>query len=273
MIPSNFQSKRRQHYLDEESYRNTVAQLEAENAVDSALDQPLADRCTDLRLTAYSNWIIFQLRYTAGENLTSLANSLDNIVIAYEDWVDALDDLADDAHHPPFIMDDLIDTYVDYLNMVCVAVLLRREDLIARVCALNEGTDFDRVDAVLEELFAFFLPDRPQLDYLLWKKPYHQLLNAIDSDNPEEMAAEMKRYVQAWYASMKGKAHFWGMHEKIKPAFTPYYGYWTMCAAAFTYLYDLDDASYRDETVYPAELVHYARSIPRHDHTMDASPR
>lgn len=98
-------------------------------------------------------------------------------------------------------------------------------------------------------------------------------MNAIDSDNPEEMAAEMKRYVQAWYASMKGKAHFWGMHEKITPAFTPYYGYWTMCAAAFTYLYDLDDVSYRNETVYPADLVNYARSIPRHDHTMDASPR
>ena len=62
---------------------------------------------------------------------------------------------------------------------------------------------------------------------------------------------------------MKGKVHFWGKHEKIKPEFTPYLGYWAMCAGAFTYLYDIDDSSYRDELVYPKDLVDYARSIPR----------
>lgn len=35
-----------------------------------------------------------------------------------------------------------------------------------------------------------------------------------------------------------------------------------MCAAAFTYLYDIDDASYRAETVYPKDLVDYARGMP-----------
>jgi hypothetical protein len=273
MKKNAFIDNRRQIYLDEESYRNTVAQLEDENALDSPVDLSPADRCTDLRLAAYGGWIIFQLRYTAGESLTSLADSLENVVVAYEHWVDALDEVSDEDYAPPFIMDDLIDTYVDYLNILSVAVLLRREDLIGRICALNEGTDFDRVDAVLEELLKFFLPDRPELDYLLWKNPYHKLLNAIDSDNPDEMAAEMKRYVQTWYASMKGKAHFWGKHEKIKPAFTPYYGYWTMCAAAFTYLYDIDDTSYRHETVYPRDLVNYARSIPRHDRPLDAATR
>ncbi|WP_363507600.1 PoNe immunity protein domain-containing protein [Burkholderia sp. LMU1-1-1.1] len=56
-----------------------------------------------------------------------------------------------------------------------------------------------------------------------------------------------------------------GQHEKIKPKFTPYDGYWAMCAAAFTYLYDIDDSAYRNETVYPRDLVDYARSIPRYD--------
>lgn len=62
---------------------------------------------------------------------------------------------------------------------------------------------------------------------------------------------------------MKGQTHFWGKHEQITPEFTPYNGYWTMCAAAFTYLYDIDDSSYRDEIVYPKDLVAYGRSKPR----------
>ena len=165
------------------------------------------------------------------------------------------------------IRDRTIDTYVDYLNLLCAAVLLRREDLIPRIHALNEGTDFDKTDAVLEELLKFYLPDRPQLDDWLWDKPYRKLLDAIDSDTPEEMQEEMKRYVKNWYKDMKGVAHFWGKHEDITPEFSPYSGYWAMSAAAYTYLYQIDDSSYRNETVYPKDLVDYARSIPRHDAT------
>ncbi|SEO59746.1 protein of unknown function [Duganella sp. CF517] len=268
-----FAEKRRQVYLDEESYLNTVAQLEAENTIESPKDLPLIDRCRDLQLSALDSWTIFQLRYTAGESLTALANSLDNIVLGYERWIECLDDLPDGDYRPPFIMNDMIDTYVDYLNMAAVAILLRREDLVPRICAFNEGTDFDRVDAVLEELFKHFLPDRPWLDYLLWKKQYEKLLDVVDSDTPEEMATEMRQYVKKWYSSMKGKAHFWGKHEKIKPEFTPYFGYWAMCAGVFTYLYNIDDSSYRDETVYPKDLVDYARSIASNDATQQTNTK
>jgi len=265
MKNQDFRIKRRQIYLDEESYRNTVAQLEAESSVPVAPGLNQEDICRNLNAISFDKWFIFKLKYTAGESLSVLADQLDNVVVAYEQYVDALDALNDEQYHPPFIMNDLIDTYVDYLNLVCVAILLRREDLIERIWALNEGTDFDGVDAVLEELFKFFLPERPELDSWLWDKPYRKLLDAIDSDNAAEMQAEMKVYVKSWYPGMKGQAIFWGKHEKIKPEFTPYEGYWAMCAAAFTYLYDIDDSAYRNETVYPKDLVDYARSIPRYD--------
>lgn len=269
MKNSEFKAKRRQIYLDEESYRNTVAQFLAENAVESSPGLPAVDACRDLQLNAIDQWAIFQLKYTAGESITELANTFDDVVSAYERWIDALTDLPDDDYYPPFIMNDLIDTYIDYLNIVAVAILLRREDLVPRICAFNEGTDFDRVDAVLEELFKLFLPDRPWLDYLLWQKQYKKVLDAIDSDTPAEMAAEMSIHVKKWYANMKGQAFLWGKHEKIKPEFSPYFGYWAMCAGAFTYLYNIDDTSYRNEMVYPKDLVDYARSIPRSD---DAPP-
>ncbi|HEX7986866.1 MAG TPA: PoNe immunity protein domain-containing protein, partial [Duganella sp.] len=222
-------------------------------------------RMTTLDLIAGNKWTVFQLKYTAGERLTDLANSLDEIVLAYEQYVDANEEMPDEEYYPPFVMNDMIDVYVDYLNLLCVAILLRREDLIPRIQALNEGSDFDQIDAVLEELLKFFLPDRPELDEWLWNKPYRKLLDAIDSDTPDEMAKEMKHYVKSWYKEMKGVAHFWGKHEQIKPEYTPYYGYWAMCAAAFSYLYNIDDSSYRNETVYPKDLVDYARSIPRNN--------
>jgi len=258
-----FTKKRRQIYLDEESYQNTVFQIQTENMEIDAQGLSREDLCTNLSLKAYDHWVIFQLKFTAGENLAELANSLDQIVSAYEHYVTALDELPDDQYRPPFIMNDLIDTYVDYLNILCAAILLRREDLIERIYRLNEGTDFEHADAVLEELMKFFSPDRPTLDYWLWDQPYRKLLDAIDSDTPAEMAQAMKGYVKIWYPSMKGVAHFWGKHQQIKPEYTSYYGYWAMCAAAFTYLYEIDDTSYRNETVYPKDLVDYARGVPR----------
>ena len=266
MTKKNFEEVRRQIYLDEESYKNTITHIERENLLNiAALDDDLTKRgrMTTLDLIASNKWTVFRLKYTTGERLSDLANSLDEIVAAYEKYVVANEEIAEEEYSSPFVMNDMIDVYVDYLNLLCVAILLRREDLISRIYALNEGTDFDRIDAVLEELFKFFLPDRPELDEWLWEKPYRKLLDAIDSDTPEEMRTEMKRYVENWYADMKGQAHFWGQHEKIKPEFTPYDGYWAMCAAAFTYLYDIDESAYRNETVYPKDLVDYARSIPR----------
>lgn len=266
MTKEKFLDVRRQIYLDEESYKNTIAHIERENLLNiAALDDDLTKRgrMTTLDLIASNKWTVFQLKYTAGERLSDLANSLDEIVAAYEQYVEANEEVPDEEYYPPFVMNDMIDVYVDYLNLLCVAILLRREDLIPRIYALNEGTDFDQIDAVLEELLKFFLPDRPELDEWLWNKPYRKLLDAIDSDTPDEMAKEMKRYVKNWYKEMKGVAHFWGKHEKIKPEYTPYYGYWAMCAGAFTYLYNIDDLSYRSEIVYPKDLVDYARSLPR----------
>jgi len=268
MTTIDFLKKRRQIYLDEESYRNTIAQIDAEYRLYlDALEGNLTarGRRTTLELLAGDKRRIFQLKFTAGESLTELANSLDDAVVAAERWVDACNDMPDEEYSPPFVMNDMIDTYVDYLNLLCAAILLRREDLIPRIHALNEDTDFDGVDAVLEELLKFFLPDRPELDEWIWDKPYRKLLDAIDSDTPAEMATAMRVYVRSWYKDMKGTAHFWGKHEHIVPEYTAYLGYWAMCAAAFTYLYDIDDTSYRDEAVYPQDLVDYARSIPRQD--------
>jgi Domain of unknown function (DUF1911) len=267
MTDAEFRVKRRQIYIDRESseatYQHVFDGITTVNKNISENYYVQEGKITALRSLAYDQFVIFQLRHTCGEDLTVLAESLSAIVEAYERYSEELLNLSDDDYRPPFIMNDMIDTYVDYLHLLSAAILLHREDLIPRIHAINADTDFDGVDAVIEELLKFYLPDRPELDDWLWDKPYRGLLDAIDADTPLEMAKDMQKYVKSWYPGMKGVAHFWGKHEKIKPEFSPYFGYWAMCAAAFSYLYDIDDSSYRDEVVYPKDLVDYARSKPR----------
>ena len=269
----SFNSKRRQIFLGAVAFQNTIAhyaQVEEEFA--ELLRMPENQRGSHaalLRIKASNLWSTLQIRYTGGEDPAQLAPLLGEVVERYQQYVDKNNEALDEDYVPPFRMLDMMDTYITYLHLICACILLHREDLLPTIFAWNEGTDYEGVDAVLEELFKFYIPDRPELDEWLWEQPYRLLLDAIDEPAPVEQAKLMKKYVKKWYPAMKGKASFWGRHEGIEPYASPYVGYWAMCAAAFTYLYDIDDRSYRDELVYPKDLVDYARSIPRRPVSME----
>jgi hypothetical protein len=264
---ASFNKKHRQPLLGEDGLDKTLAhyaQVEAD--FPELLLMPESrpgSRAALLRIRASNLWAILQIRYTAGEDPSRLALLLGDVVERYQAYVDENNEASDGDYVPPFRMLDMMDTYLTYLHLVSACILLHREDLLPTILAWNEGTDYEGVGAVLEELFKFYIPDRPELDEWLWEQPYRLLLDAIDEPAPGEQAKLMKKYVKKWYPAIKGKASFWGRHEGIEPYASPYVGYWAMCSAAFTYLYDIDDSSYRDELVYPKDLVDYARSIPR----------
>lgn len=264
---NNFLEKRRQPYIDNGSFETTLLHYAAlDQQLPELLLRPQSRRRghASLMMAAATNvWSMLLLRYTGGAAPSELASRLDEVVERFQRYVDKNDEASDDHHVPPFRMVDTIDTYNRYLQLVSVSILLHREDLLPTIFEWNAGTDYDSVDAVLEELFKFFIPNRPRLDTWLWDQPYRELLDAIDEPDPAQRPQCMRKYVRNWYPSMKGKAAFWGQHEHIKANLSPYVGYWAMCAGAFTYLYDIDDSSYRDELVYPKDLVDYARSMPR----------
>jgi len=263
----NFILKRRQPYLDEQSYSNTLAHFANDRvAYSDYLTMPTASlraKVNSLESIANDLWAIFLLDFTAGASPEYLADSLEQVVLAFEAFANQALELPDEEYAPPFELDEMLDIYVDYLQLLSTAVLLHREDLIPRIFGLLEGTDYDGVDAVIEAMLQFYLPDRPVPDEWLWDKPFDQLIQAIDAQNPQDRAKAMSKYISSWYAGMKCKAHFWGKHEQIKPEFTPYFGYWALCSAAFSYLYDIDDSEYRDQMVYPKDLIEFARSMPR----------
>jgi hypothetical protein len=262
-----FPAQRRQPFIAEDSYNNTIAFFKNdldiyEQTLERQRDLPLP-RTTTLLLVAETAWNEFCLRYTGGEDLTTLATYLEVVVEKYESAALSMGEVPENKYRPVFMLEEMVDEYVDYLGILSVAILLHREDLIIRIHGLLEGTDYDGVDLLIEELLRFYIPDRPELDEWLWDKPYNLLVDAIDSNQQAAREKGMKKYVSKWYPSMKGKAAFWGKHEEIQANFFPYFGYWTFCAAAFTYLYGIDDVTYRSEVVYPKDLVDYARSMPR----------
>ena len=264
---SDFLQHRRQPYLDEHSYTNTLAHFEKDRVAYSEYltmaSASIRAKVNSLESIANDIWAIFLLEFTAGVSPENLAKSLERVVIAFEDYANQALELPDEEYAPAFELDEMLDIYVDYLQLLSAAILLHREDLIPRIFGLIEGTDYDGVDALIEAMLQYYLPNRPVPDEWLWDKPFDKLIKAIDSKEPRSREKAMARYVSGWYASMKGRAHVWGKHEQITPEFTPYFGYWAMCAAAITYLYEIDDSSYRDEIVYPKDLVDYARSKPR----------
>jgi hypothetical protein len=262
-----FNSIRRQKYLDETSYTNTLKNFEKNKfEYDQLLAQPNADTDEDVGVYQYRAlelWAAFQLKYTAGENLEELSRSMGEIVEAFDVYVQKNEAVPEVDYYSPFLIDSSIDNYVDFINIVCAAILLHREDLLPVIFQWIDGGEFDGIDAVLEELLKFYFPDRPLPDSWIWDQPYEKLLDVIDSDSLQERPKLMKDYVKEWCLSMRKQASFCGKHSEIKPEFSPYYGYWAMCAAAFAYLLDIDDTLYRNEEVYPKDLVDYARSLPR----------
>ena len=261
-----FSIRRRQPYINEQIFLNTMAHYrrEEEQGERDLLENAHLPReqTVILGFMAGFLWREFQLRYTAGDPLPDLAELLTKVVVAYEREAVASDRLPDDEYIPVFALDDPIDEYVDFIGLISACALLHREDLIPRVHALVAGGAYDEVDFLIEKLLSFYLPDRPAMDEWLWNKPYGLLVEVLIGDTAAAKAGAMKRYVSKWYSSMKGLAHFWGKHERIKHAYSSYVGYWAFSAAAFTYLYDIDDSGYRDELVYPKDLVDYARKSP-----------
>ena len=252
--------------MSSESFANTLLKIaDDKNRFLLGLgntDTSAHSRVTARMMIASYDWFVFQLKFTAGIPVEELANLLDGVLVSFEDYARELKFAPNPYERAAFNLADSIDDYVDYLNLLSALVLLRRSDLLPRAAGLLEGTIVGGQDVIVEDILKFFITGRPAPDESYWGKPYQILIDAIDAESKKEAARKMTQYVKKWYRAMKGQASFWGKHEQIVPEFTPYSGYWAMCAAAFTYLYDIDDTGCCDELVYPKDLVSYARSLP-----------
>src|SRR5690606_16630693 len=114
----------------------------------------------------------------------------------------------------------------------------------------NAGKDelLDRIAVALGDT------GRPVASGVLYQQ-YAPLLEAIDG--PEnKRAAAVKKFLEGWYKGSRNV--YW--HGNDKDDDSGYMGYWAFEAALVVILFDIDDASFRDNVYYPKDLVVHART-------------
>ena len=194
----------------------------------------------------------FIANYSGGRPASDLVANFPTVLGAIESAV---------LTHPkyrtePLHLDEL-DAYAYAMWLLSLAKLLRLDHLVPRVAALFDvdGEDNRGQDALYETLLdKLGIPRRPAAKCYQQLKAHPLLLEATQVD-PSKRAKLVEQFLDKWYPAMK--ACYWhGTHTKVPQNF---FGYWAFEAGLVTYLWDIDDTSYRDMPFYPKDLVAYAR--------------
>ena len=116
-------------------------------------------------------------------------------------------------------------------------------------------------DTLYEDLLAFGMEDRFELDSWYHDAPYRDLINSLYRDTDAESVDDLQRYLKNWYMAL-AKAPWHDSHLNMEiDSCGGYFGYWAIEAGAVAYLLELDDSSFRDHLVYPKDLADFARKI------------
>ncbi|CAB3752909.1 MULTISPECIES: PoNe immunity protein domain-containing protein [Burkholderia] len=198
------------------------------------------------------------LDYTAGRSIEELRDQVADVIGRFDEFTRNRISLRG-RMLPGNEVDTLkisrIDVYVYIFWLLALCKLLGRDEYIPKIMGSvdrthesNRGRD-GLLEAVVLQLTARNV-HAPQV--LLHPVPYRSLASATVR-TPEERPALVKAFVENWYKGMKG-TYWHGTHVDGR-----YFGYWCLEAALVTVLWDIDDSSYRDNPVYPKDLVNYAR--------------
>jgi hypothetical protein len=259
--PENFYTKRRERLMNAQPYEALVRgsrdrmalsrKLIAEDLPELAADDPSYIRWS--WSIASQGFELLVGRYSAGDQISEMAEDFPSVLGAVEASV---------LRHPtlrtePFYLDE-IDTYAYAMWLLSLCKLLRLDYLVPRVAALfdvakedNRGKD-ELFETLLSKLGVDSMPARGTYKHL---KAHPHLVEAIHAE-PAKRPKVMTEFLRKWYPSMKG-CYWYGRHEKVPQNF---FGYWAFEAGLVTYLWEIDDTSYRDLPFYPKDLVDYART-------------
>lgn len=259
---SDFSQRRRQRLLDENYFHWVVATLrkhidfwsqnlpangtEAERKSNAAWDR------------AYDRFCLLLAGYTGGEPIEPMRDELERVVAAYEEFTPLRRLAHEDPDFPAFVFRE-VDEYEVAFQLIGLCYLLHRRDLLPRIAALQDPF-YRGQDTLYEDMLAYELEDRYDVDKWFHDKPYHDLIKSFYRDTDEECIGDLSRYLDSWYAAMQ-RTPWHDSHLNQTEKGGAYVGYWAIEAAAATYLLGLDDSSYRDHVVYPKDLVDFARKL------------
>ena len=261
-----FYQARRERFLNEKSYAafvrgSRLELIDVEQLLVTELPQLPHD---DPAFKQWNSEVLLRRvemlvgRYSAGDAISGIATEFPSVLNAAEMLG------LPHSHYStePFYLDEL-DTYTYAMWLLSLCKLLRLDPLLPRVMALFDVAREDNrgKDALFETLVAKLggeaVAVTPAGNLLKNLKAHPLLLRAIEAD-PKKRPLLMAEFLKKWYPAMKG-CYWYNRHDKVPQNF---FGYWAFEAGLVTYLWDIDDAGYRDLPFYPKDLVDYARAHP-----------
>jgi hypothetical protein len=259
-----FHEKRRQQFLTEAAYTATTRfhndisgpgylRSLSRHDFDSEDRSGVADAYADDTFTNY------MLRYTAGESIHALREDLEKVIAAFEQATHYVREHEKNPIFPPLRFIE-IDEYERVLQMIGLCFLLHRRDLLPRIAMMFDPAAANQ-DTLYEDMLAFSLEGRFDVDRWYHDVPYRDLVNTIYCDSDDECLDAFTRYLKNWYTSL-AKAPWHDSHLNIEDdTCAGYFGYWAIEAAALAYLLEFDDTSFSEHLVYPKDLVDFARAM------------
>lgn len=254
-----FRDQRRQKFLDEQRYRTLDRTLNyrAQDSNNEIHNESLVPEArSEYAWFAASDLLkLFLLRYTAGQPLSELSDQFPAVIRAFDIFIPLDNPYPNEAHTIEITQ---LEAYVYVMWLLALCRLLGHEELVPTVIGwLDSNGEFNRGrDGLFESVVEKLTGTRHQTErVLLHPDAYRPLAKATVPDAVDRPAL-VKEFVENWYKHM-GDCYWQGTHTDKEGS--SYFGYWCLEAALVTFLWDIDDTSYRDHLVYPKDLVDYAR--------------
>jgi hypothetical protein len=259
---NDYLSVRREPFLDETSYRTAVTYLTKESIPELVRDLQSGEVKHEyvgygLHNLGSKYMDVALLRYSAGEPVAEMREPILSAINEFDKNVE--------CEMPAVAYFDLAtqDIYVEALWLLSLAKLLglgeAHVERVANIYAADETND--GADELFELILAKLGRKSFAAEGLIHEDPYQLLLDCIKAE-PEQRPALMTQFLKRWYKGQK-ECDWWGSHIPRKGTTvldTGFFGYWAFEAALVTYLWDIDDRSYRDLPHYPKDLIDYARA-------------
>jgi len=255
-----FIRRRRQRFLTANFYAAAVSNLDdVAHDLRANLEGPNGD-LDDKRGWAFflsdDAYQRFSLHYTAGEPIEQLRSELTGVIEAYERYQRALGEYEGMPKIAPFTFAELY-LYERCMQLIGLCYLLHRRDLLPRIAALQDPA-YAGDDTLYEDLLAYEMEERFDVDEWHHDEPYRSLINCLYGETETEQLAELQTYLRRWYPAFK-YAPWHDGHLRMRGTEGDYFGYWAFEAGAVAYLLDLNDSAIT-HMVYPKDLVAWARA-------------
>lgn len=260
----DFNLKRRQPYLGEHYFTWRLRLLDdsiaywRENTAPTGSDEAERKALTQ-RYLCSDVYRRFLLVYTSGGDIMTMRGALETVVEACERYTTAQRLSGQDPTAPPLVFEER-SQYEEVMQLIGFCYLLHRRDLLPRIVGMLDPSYRGR-DTLYEDLLAYELEDRINVDNWYHDVPYRPLVFSLYRETKQESVDDLASYLGAWYSGMADAPWYDSHLAAKKNGKGAYVGYWAVEAAVVAFLLQLDDSAFRDHPLYPRDLVDFARSF------------